>query len=121
MGERFDTSRPIYAQIVERLKAKILAGVYPPGGHLDSVRDLAAAAGVNPNTMQRALAELERTGLVYTQRTAGRFVTEDAAVVDSAKQELAHQQIGAFLHRMERMGYDREQTAQLVRSWEEDA
>ena len=53
MGERFDTSRPIYAQIVERLKAKILAGVYPPGGHLDSVRDLAAAAGVNPNTMQR--------------------------------------------------------------------
>ena len=121
MGERFDTSRPIYAQIVERLKAKILAGVYPPGGHLDSVRDLAAAAGVNPNTMQRALAELERTGLVYTQRTAGRFVTEDVAVIDSAKQELAHQQIGAFLHRMERMGYDREQTAQLVRSWEEDA
>lgn len=121
MGERFDMSRPIYAQIVERLKAKILAGIYPPGGHLDSVRDMAAAAGVNPNTMQRALAELERTGLVYTQRTAGRFVTEDAAVVDSAKQELAHQQIGAFLHRMERMGYDREQTAQLVRSWEEDA
>ena len=65
MGERFDTSRPIYAQIVERLKAKILAGVYPPGGHLDSVRDLAAAAGVNPNTMQRALQELERQGLVY--------------------------------------------------------
>ena len=121
MSEQFDSSRPIYAQLVERLKAKILAGIYPPGGHLDSVRDLAAAAGVNPNTMQRALAELERTGLVYTQRTAGRFVTEDAAVVDSAKQELAHQQIGAFLHRMERMGYDREQTAQLVRSWEEDA
>ena len=70
---------------------------------------------------ERALAELERTGLVYTQRTAGRFVTEDAAVIDSAKQELAHQQIGAFLHRMERMGYDREQTAQLVRSWKEEA
>ena len=55
MGERFDMSRPIYAQIVERLKAKILAGVYPPGGHLDSVRDMAAAAGVNPNTMQREI------------------------------------------------------------------
>ena len=64
MGERFDMSRPIYAQIVERLKAKILAGVYPPGGHLDSVRDMAAAAGVNPNTMQRALAQLEAEGLV---------------------------------------------------------
>ena len=121
MAEQFDSSRPIYAQLVERLKAKILAGIYPPGGHLDSVRDLAAAAGVNPNTMQRALAELERTGLVYTQRTAGRFVTEDAAVIDSAKQELAHQQIGAFLRRMERMGYDREQAAQLVRSWKEEA
>lgn len=121
MAEQFDSSRPIYAQLVERLKAKILAGIYPPGGHLDSVRDLAAAAGVNPNTMQRALAELERTGLVYTQRTAGRFVTEDAAVIDSAKQELAHQQVGAFLRRMERMGYDREQAAQLVRSWKEEA
>ena len=76
MGERFDMSRPIYAQIVERLKAKILAGIYPPGGHLDSVRDMAAAAGVNPNTMQRALAQLEAEGLVYTERTTGRFVTE---------------------------------------------
>ena len=55
MSEQFDASRPIYAQLVERLKARILAGTYPPGGHLDSVRDLAAAAGVNPNTMQRAL------------------------------------------------------------------
>ena len=64
MGEQFDASRPIYAQLVERLKARILAGTYPPGGHLDSVRDLAAAAGVNPNTMQRALAELERDGLL---------------------------------------------------------
>ena len=94
------------------------SGTFPCGGRLPPVREMAAEAGVNPNTMQRALAELERTGLVYTQRTAGRFVTEDAAVVDSAKQELAHQQIGAFLHRMERMGYDREQTAQLVRSWD---
>ena len=64
MAEQFDASRPIYAQLVERLKARILAGTYPPGGHLDSVRDLAAAAGVNPNTMQRALMELERDGLV---------------------------------------------------------
>ena len=65
----FDASRPIYAQLVERLKARILAGTYPPGGHLDSVRDLAAAAGVNPNTMQRALAQLESEGLVRTERT----------------------------------------------------
>ena len=62
MSEQFDSSRPIYAQLVERLKARILAGTYQPGGHLDSVRDLAAAAGVNPNTMQRALAQLEAEG-----------------------------------------------------------
>ena len=70
MGERFDTSRPIYAQIVERLKAKILAGVYPPGGHLDSVRDLAAAAGVNPNTMQRASWKRRASSAPSGQRAA---------------------------------------------------
>ena len=86
MSEQFDSSRPIYAQLVERLKARILAGTYPPGGHLDSVRDLAAAAGVNPNTMQRALAQLETEGLVRTGRTvyadysrAGRTMYADFA------------------------------------------
>ena len=121
MNWQFSNDAPIYAQLIRQIRAGIVSGAFSPGERLPSVRDLAMEAGVNPNTMQRALAELERTGLVYTQRTAGRFVTEDAAVVDSAKQELAHQQIGAFLHRMERMGYDREQTAQLVRSWEEEA
>ena len=121
MNWQFSNDAPIYAQLIGQIRAGIVSGAFSPGERLPSVRDLAMEAGVNPNTMQRALAELERTGLVYTQRTAGRFVTEDAAVVDSAKQELAHQQIGAFLHRMERMGYDREQTAQLVRSWKEDA
>ena len=82
MSEQFDSSRPIYAQLVERLKAKILAGTYPPGGHLDSVRDMAAAAGVNPNTMQRALAQLETEGLVRTERTAGRYVTEDTMLIE---------------------------------------
>ena len=117
----FHSNQPIYTQLIEQLTLAILSGEYPTGGKLPAVRELAAEAGVNPNTMQRALAELERTGLVYTQRTAGRFVTEDAAVIDSAKQELAHQQVWAFLRRMERMGYDREQAAQLVRSWKEEA
>ena len=118
MGERFDTSRPIYAQIVERLKAKILAGVYPPGGHLDSVRDLAAAAGVNPNTMQRALTELERDGLVYSQRTTGRFVTEDQAMIASAKRSLAERHIQAFLEAMTHLGYGREEILTLLRQEE---
>ena len=121
MEWKLSDDRPIWLQLSQQLARRILVGAYPPGSRLPSVRELAAEAGVNPNTMQRALAELERTGLVYTQRTAGRFVTEDAAVIDSAKQELAHQQVGAFLRRMERMGYDREQAAQLVRSWKEEA
>ena len=114
MGERFDMSRPIYAQIVERLKAKILAGVYPPGGHLDSVRDMAAAAGVNPNTMQKALTELERSGLVYTQRTSGRYITEDTAIMQNLKHQLAHDLIHQFLETMAHLGYTREESIQLL-------
>ena len=90
MSEQFDASRPIYAQLVERLKARILAGTYPPGGHLDSVRDLAAAAGVNPNTMQRALAQLESEGLVRTERTSGRYVTEDTNLIEQLRAAAAH-------------------------------
>ena len=85
MSEQFDSSRPIYAQLVERLKARILAGTYPPGGHLDSVRDLAAAAGVNPNTMQRALSALEDEGLLVSRGTVGRFVTSDEAALERAR------------------------------------
>ena len=102
MGERFDMSRPIYAQIVERLKAKILAGIYPPGGHLDSVRDMAAAAGVNPNTMQRALAQLEAEGLVHTERTTGRFVTEDTALLEQLRNETACAMTAEYLEKMRR-------------------
>ena len=81
MAEQFDSGRPIYAQLVERLKAKILAGSYPPGGRLDSVRDLAAAAGVNPNTMQRALAQLEtQRAWCAPSAPAGRYVTEDTGI-----------------------------------------
>ena len=106
MAEQFDSSRPIYAQLVERLKAKILAGTYPPGGHLDSVRDLAAVAGVNPNTMQRALAQLESEGLVRTERTAGRYVTEDTALIEELRAATAREIAAEFLARMRGIGYD---------------
>ena len=77
MGWDFETDRPIYIQIMEKIQLLILAGVYPVGAKLPSVRDLAQQAAVNPNTMQRALAQLEEEGLVITQRTSGRFVTEN--------------------------------------------
>ena len=106
MSEQFDSSRPIYAQLVERLKAKILAGTYPPGGHLDSVRDMAAAAGVNPNTMQRALAQLETEGLVRTERTAGRYVTEDTMLIEQLR--------AATVEKMRGIGYSPAQVAELL-------
>ena len=105
MSEQFDASRPIYAQLVERLKARILAGTYPPGGHLDSVRDLAAAAGVNPNTMQRALAQLESEGLVRTERTSGRYVTEDTNLIEQLRAAAAHDIAADFLEKMRSIGY----------------
>ena len=118
MGEQFDSSRPIYAQLVERLKAKILAGIYPPGGHLESVRDLAAAAGVNPNTMQRALAQLETEGLVRTERTAGRYVTEDTGLIEQLREESARMLAEDFLEKMRGIGYSPAQAAALLERWD---
>ena len=77
MKWQFKNDAPIYTQLIEQIKVGIVTNVFPPGERLPSVRDLAAEAGVNPNTMQRAMAELERQGLVYSQRTSGRMVTED--------------------------------------------
>ena len=118
MSEQFDASRPIYAQLVERLKAKILAGTYPPGGHLDSVRDLAAAAGVNPNTMQRALAQLESEGLVRTERTSGRYVTEDTNLIEQLRAAAAHDIAADFLKKMRSIGYTPEKAAALLEHWD---
>ena len=119
MSEQFDSSRPIYAQLVERLKARILAGTYQSGGHLDSVRDLAAAAGDNPNTMQRALAQLEAEGLVRTERTSGRFVTEDTDLIEQLRASAARNIAADFLKKMRSIGYTPQQAAELLRSWNE--
>jgi GntR family transcriptional regulator len=105
---------PIYAQLVEQIKQEIVSGGFPPGQRLPSVRDLATEAGVNPNTMQRALAELERDGLVYSQRTAGRFVTEDKRMIEQAKLGLAREQIQQFLQSMSRLGYEKADIVALL-------
>ena len=121
MGEQFDASRPIYAQLVERLKARILAGTYPPGGHLDSVRDLAAAAGVNPNTMQRALQELESRGLLQAQRTAGRTVTADDTALQALRRRRAGTLAAEFLHQMQALGLTEAEIETLLRETAQQA
>ncbi len=115
MKWQFSSDAPIYSQLIEQIKVGIVSGAFPPGERLSSVRDLAMEAGVNPNTMQRALTELERDGLVYSQRTAGRFVTEDTAMIESAKQKLADRQIQNFLTAMTRLGFEKEEIMTLVR------
>ena len=107
MSWNFSGDRPIYAQLVERLRLRIVTGEYPPGERLPSVRELAEQAGVNPNTMQRAMAELERTGIVFSQRTSGRFVTEDAERIAALRGELALEKLRLFLTEMRSLGYSR--------------
>lgn len=114
MAWNLDDSRPIYLQIVDLIKTNIAADVYQPGEKLPSVRDLAAEASVNPNTMQKALSELERCGLVYTQRTSGRFITEDTAKMAEIKEQLAKEQIQLFLKNMEQLGFQKEDIRRLL-------
>lgn len=119
MAWNLDDSRPIYLQIVDIIKTKIVAGIYKPGEKLPSVRDLAMEASVNPNTMQKALTELERSGLVYTQRTSGRFITEDTTKMTEMKEQLAQEQIQLFLQTMERLGFTKEDIKRLLENeWE---
>ena len=109
-----DSDRPIYIQIVEEIKLRIISGLYTPGGKLPSVRELATEAAVNPNTMQKAFAELERSGLIITQRTSGRTVTEDAILIDEIKTSLAKEQIHQFFDNMKQLGYLKEDALKLV-------
>jgi DNA-binding transcriptional regulator YhcF (GntR family) len=115
MEWNFRSDLPIYSQLVDLFRQRIASGALPPGERLASVRDLATEAGVNPNTMQRALQELERQGLVFSQRTNGRFVTEDVQIIDASKKALARSQIESFLGAMEKLGYDREGIIALLK------
>ena len=106
----FKDDRPIYSQLVELIKLGIISGEWKPGDKLPSVRDLAETAGVNPNTMQRALADLEKEGLVYSKRTSGRFITEDNSMIDSVRNAIAAENINNFIESMKKLGFTPEQT-----------
>ena len=103
MPWELSNDRPIYLQLMERIQMDIVSGKYHAGDKLPSVRDLAIEAAVNPNTMQKALSELERVGLVYSQRTSGRFITEDATMIKELKQHLANEHILEFFEKMKQL------------------
>ena len=114
MTWRFDENLPIYTQIISQIKQMITSGRYQPGEKLPSVRDMAQEAGVNPNTMQRALSELEREGLLYTVRTSGRFVTVDQQLIEQIRQNQAQERIRELLRQLLLLGFSREQILALV-------
>lgn len=117
-----DNNRPIYLQLMKKIQQDIISGVYHAGDRLPSVRELALEASVNPNTMQKALSELERNGLVHTQRTSGRFITEDKTMLKQLKTELAAVHIQDFLNTMKQLGFPPEEILELIeKTIKEDA
>lgn len=114
MSWDLNSDRPIFIQIIEKIQMDIISGLYRPGDKLPSVRELAAEASVNPNTMQKALSELERTGLVYSQRTSGRYITEDTAMIGRLKETLAKGIISDFFWHMEKLGFQKEEALALL-------
>ena len=119
MDWKLADGRPIWVQLHEQLRQRIATGVYPRGSRMPSVRELAAEAGVNPNTMQRALAQLEADGLVVTNRTAGRTVTEDGVVLSRICIELANERIREYLQSMALLGFTKAEAVELLKKWEE--
>ena len=120
MDFELQSSRPIWQQLSEQLARRIVTGVYPPGSRFPTVRELAADAGVNPNTMQRALGQLESEGLVITNRTAGRTVTEDVGVLDAMRERLAAELREKYFSDMKELGYSRSQAAEFAAADKEE-
>lgn len=114
MPWNLDSDRPIFIQIIEKIQMDIISGQYAPGDKLPSVRELAMQASVNPNTMQKALSELERTGLVYAKRTSGRYITEDTTMITNLKTTLAKDIVAQFLDNIQRLGIQEEDVISLI-------
>lgn len=115
MSEAFRPDIPIYIQIISAMQMRIATGHWRPGEKIPSVRDLAVEYGVNPNTMQRSLSELERSGLLYTERTSGRFVTDDAGRIAAMREEKAMEYVEEFLKKMSELGFNYEQISELIK------
>jgi len=102
----FDNERPIYVQLVEKIRLEIISGKLQSGQRIPSVRELAIKTRVNPNTMQKALAELEEEGLIYTERTNGKFVTDNKELIENIKNKLAEEKVNNYLNDMQNIGID---------------
>ena len=115
MAWELNSDRPFYTQILEKIQTRIISGIYQPGERLPSVRDLAAEASVNPNTMQKAFTELERSGLIQTQRNSGRTVTEDISMIKQVQTQVALSQVQSFFNTMMELGFNKEEILTFVK------
>lgn len=115
MEFKFDDHQPIYKQLVEQIKIGILTGQYPSGEKLPSVRELAVITKVNPNTIQRALLELENDGLITTRRTSGKFVTEDKAKLQKTQDEQAFMLVDKFLSDCAQLGMKQKDILKIIK------
>ena len=116
----FTDDKPIYLQLTEQMCLRIANGTYKPGDKFPSVRDIATEAGVNPNTVQRAFSELERSGIVCAQRTTGRFITEDSDMIYKLREDLAKEHAQTFLKKMASLGYSRNEAADFLSKVKEE-
>ena len=114
MSWTFDNKKPIYLQIMEKIKLQIVSHTLEPNQQLPTVRELASEAGVNPNTIQRALSDLEREGFVYSKRTTGRFVTEDKELIAQSRKQLSEEELEHFVSSMTHFVYEKEELPGVV-------
>lgn len=119
MEWKFTDDVPIYQQIMGKIKQQIARGELTAGQKLPSVREMALEAGVNPNTMQKALSELEREGLLYSQRTSGRFVAEHQEIKEGLQEEMMMEYVEDFISNMKKLGYTLEEAVELLQKYEE--
>lgn len=120
MGWELKSDRPLYAQLLEILKRRIISGYYQPGEKLLPVRELAQEAKVNPNTMQKALQELERQNLVFAVRTTGRYITEDTVLIEETKKEFAASHVETYYKEMKALGYEKESMIKELSDYKEE-
>ena len=114
MNFQFDNERPIYIQVIEKLRLYILSGYLKVGDKLPSVRELALISKVNPNTIQKALGELENEKLIYTERTNGKYVTTDKKLIENVRLEFAKRIVYNYLDSMKEIGIDTESSIKYL-------
>ena len=115
MEFNFDNERPIYIQLVEQLKIYIISGKISPGERLPSIRDMAINLKINPNTLQRGLTELENEGFIYTERTNGKYVTNDVKLINNYKRDYAKDKVIKYFEDMKELGFNEEEALSYIK------